>query len=47
MVSTVCRDGYWSTQKWLRRTIGDEEVLIDKAIYIRSMEAILEDLLEK
>ena len=26
MVSTICKDGCWSHPKWLRRTIGDEDI---------------------
>mmetsp|Transcript_22535 Transcript_22535/g.32263 ORF Transcript_22535/g.32263 Transcript_22535/m.32263 type:complete len:199 (+) Transcript_22535:1-597(+) len=29
MVSTICKEGYWSSPKWLRRTIGDEEIFLD------------------
>ena len=27
MVSNICRDGYWSTQKWLSRIIVEDEDL--------------------
>ena len=29
MVSTICKDGIWSHQNWLSRTIGNEEQLLD------------------
>jgi hypothetical protein len=29
MVSTICKDGFWSPQRWLRRTIGDEKIFLD------------------
>jgi len=29
MVSHICKDGFWSYQKWLSRTIGAEDSLID------------------
>jgi hypothetical protein len=28
MVSHICKDGFWSYQKWLSRTIGDEDSLL-------------------
>jgi hypothetical protein len=29
MVSTICKEGYWSSPKWLRRAIGNEAIFLD------------------
>ena len=41
MLSTICKDGLWSHQKWLSQTIGNDKRVTDSAIYLRNRMALI------